>query len=82
MPDRSAKFPYGLDKVPIPTVDLQTLFARDLVVLLGSDDIETENLRQDKGAKAQGGEEMTAVHAVVLLRLCSLYVQTPFRVTG
>jgi hypothetical protein len=54
MPDRSAKFPYGLGQLPIPRPDLPALFRRDLVVLLGSDDVENENLRQDKGANAQG----------------------------
>ncbi|WP_392544405.1 hypothetical protein [Oryzobacter telluris] len=54
MPDESADFPYGLDALPTPSVDLRALFGRDLVVLLGSDDVETENLRRDRGANAQG----------------------------
>lgn len=54
MPDRSARFPYGLEGLPPATVDTRALFARDLVVLLGSDDVETENLRRDKGANRQG----------------------------
>ena len=54
MPDRSERFPYGLRGLPPGTVDLPRLFDRDLVVLLGSDDVETENLRRDKGARAQG----------------------------
>lgn len=54
MPDRSAPFPYGLAELPAGPVDLRRLFARDLVVLLGSRDVETENLRRDDGANAQG----------------------------
>lgn len=52
-PDPHIEFPYGLDHAPAP-VDLVGLFARDLTVLLGSEDVEDENLRQDEGASHQG----------------------------
>ncbi|WP_344136566.1 hypothetical protein [Pedococcus bigeumensis] len=51
--DASVSFPYGLGDAP-GGVDLPTLFARDLTVLLGSDDVEEDNLRQDDGASRQG----------------------------
>lgn len=53
VPDPDIDFPYGLDDAPGP-VDLDGLFARDLTVLLGSEDIEDDNLRQDQGASRQG----------------------------
>ena len=53
VPDLDIDFPYGLHHAPAP-VDLDGLFARDLTVLLGSEDIEDENLRQDEGAARQG----------------------------
>lgn len=52
-PDPGVDFPYGVRDAPRP-VDLPALFARDLTVLLGSDDVEEENLRQDAGASRQG----------------------------
>jgi hypothetical protein len=52
-PDPEVDFPYGLRDAP-REVDLRTLFARDLTVLLGSDDVEEDNLRQDDGASRQG----------------------------
>lgn len=52
-PDPDVTFPYGLADAPRP-VDLPTLLNRDLTVLLGSDDVEEENLRQDDGASRQG----------------------------
>ena len=52
-PDPDVDFPYGLDHAPAP-VDLDALFSRDLTVLLGSEDVEDENLRQDAGASRQG----------------------------
>ncbi len=52
MPDESVEFPYGLDGGP--DVDLKKFLARDLLVLLGGQDVENENLRSDDGANAQG----------------------------
>jgi pimeloyl-ACP methyl ester carboxylesterase len=52
-PDLDVDFPYGLGHTPA-AVDLDSLFARDLTVLLGSEDVEDENLRQDAGAARQG----------------------------
>ena len=52
-PDPDVDFPYGLDGAP-GEVDVPGLLATDLTVLLGSEDTEDENLRQDEGAARQG----------------------------
>jgi hypothetical protein len=52
-PDPDVDYPYGLDNLPHP-VDLPGFLAQHLTVLLGSDDVEDDNLRQDDGASRQG----------------------------
>lgn len=52
-PDPDVEFPYGLQEAP-SEVDVAGLLAADLTVLLGSEDTEDENLRQDEGAARQG----------------------------
>lgn len=54
MPDGGIGFPYGLRGVPATAVDRRAMYDSDLTILLGSKDVETENLRQDAGAMAQG----------------------------
>ncbi|WP_314424929.1 hypothetical protein [uncultured Microbacterium sp.] len=54
MPDESARFPYGLDGDDAPAFDAAAAFGRHLVVLLGTDDVGTKNLRRDDDAGAQG----------------------------
>lgn len=54
MPDDSERFPYGLKGDHAPAFDARAAFGRRLIVLLGEEDTETENLRQDDGAMAQG----------------------------
>lgn len=58
MPDDSTDFPYGWGDLPDVRVDRRTALSRHLVVLLGDEDVETENLRQDRGANAQGRTRM------------------------
>lgn len=53
IPDPDVDYPYGLDNAPRP-VDLPAFLAQHLTVLLGSDDVEDDNLRQDDGASQQG----------------------------
>lgn len=54
MPDGSARFPFGLDGDDAPPFDAAAAFRRHLVVLLGTDDVGTKNLRRDDDADAQG----------------------------
>ncbi|XVX21035.1 hypothetical protein ACQP1U_03940 [Actinomycetota bacterium] len=54
MPDRDVRYPYGLKDAPGEKVDLERLFSRDLVILLGADDVKAERLRQDEGTERQG----------------------------
>ncbi|NKF31987.1 hypothetical protein HER21_36775, partial [Pseudomonas sp. BGM005] len=53
MPDESARFPFGLDG-DAPQFDASAAFGRHLVILLGTDDVGTKNLRRDDEARAQG----------------------------
>jgi hypothetical protein len=53
MPDPEVAFPYGMADAPAP-VGWSALFGRDLHILLGSEDVDDENLRQDHGATVQG----------------------------
>lgn len=52
------RFPYGIGDVPGPHVDLQRLARADLTILLGANDTESENLRQDADANAQGATRL------------------------
>lgn len=52
LPDPSVRFPYGLKRAP--EVDAAGFVGRDLVVMLGGDDVEDENLRTDNQARDQG----------------------------
>ncbi|GAA1252005.1 hydrolase [Microbacterium phyllosphaerae] len=54
MPDDSARFPFGLDGPDAPDFDATAAFGRQLIVLLGTDDVGTKNLRRDPDASAQG----------------------------
>ncbi len=60
VPDDSEDFPYGLDESPLRDEDLGPAFASDLVVLLGADDIDSEDdlLRHDEQSDAQGGNRL------------------------
>lgn len=53
MPDESARFPFGLGG-DAPQFDASAAFGRHLVILLGTDDVGTKNLRRDDEARAQG----------------------------
>lgn len=54
--DASVPFPYGLEKGPAREDEMDFALATDLVVLLGADDIDSENdsLRRDEHSDAQG----------------------------
>lgn len=54
MPDDSARFPFGLDGDDAPAFDVEAAFGRTLIVLLGTDDVGTKNLRRDDDADEQG----------------------------
>ena len=54
MPDDSARFPFGLAGDDAPEFDAAAAFGRRLVILLGTDDVGTRNLRRDDDARAQG----------------------------
>lgn len=63
MPDDSAAFPFGLGGADSPPFDARSAFGRRLVVLLGTDDTGTQNLRQDDDAMAQGKTRFERGHA-------------------
>lgn len=63
MPDDDADFPFGLGGSDAPDFSGRRAFDRELVVLLGTDDTGTENLRQDAGADAQGETRLERGHA-------------------
>ncbi len=60
VPDPDLPFPYGLDGGPDDEVANGDAFARDLVVLLGADDIDPEDdyLRHDEGSDRQGNTRL------------------------
>jgi hypothetical protein len=59
LPDKSVDYPYGLDGAP-PQVDLRRAFSSNLVILLGADDIDTDDdsLRRDEESDAQGDNRL------------------------
>lgn len=52
------RFPYGFGEAPGPRVDLSRLARADLTIMLGANDTESENLRQDSDANAQGATRL------------------------
>lgn len=56
MPDTQIDFPYGVQEAPIDQLDLNTFFARELVVLVGEndDDPNAPSLRRNTQADQQG----------------------------
>lgn len=56
MPEATARFPYGMKDAP--EADPRGFLNRELVVLLGADDIESENLRSDRQAMDQGSTRL------------------------
>lgn len=56
MPEANARFPYGMKEAP--DADPRGFLNRELVVLLGADDIESENLRSDRQAMEQGSTRL------------------------
>ncbi len=56
MLDDSVRFPYGLGGVPLDEGDLGPVFASNLVVMLGADDVDPddESLRRDELSDRQG----------------------------
>jgi hypothetical protein len=54
--DGNVRFPYGLDGAPVGDREIAAALASNLVVLLGADDIESDdgNLRHDAQTDAQG----------------------------
>ncbi|MDO5629078.1 MAG: hypothetical protein Q4G43_12225 [Mobilicoccus sp.] len=57
LPDEDVEFPYGMEDAP-GTPDPEDYLTRDLVVLLGADDVEDKNLRTDADAMAQGATRL------------------------
>lgn len=60
VPAADIDFPYGLRGAP--AVDARSAYGTDLTVLLGSNDLDSENLRQDAGAMAQGATRLARGH--------------------
>ena len=56
MPDDTVAFPYGLEGSPRKEWELGHALASNLVILLGSDDVDDQDdsLRRDSGSDAQG----------------------------
>lgn len=56
MPDDTVAFPYGLEGSPRKEWELGHALASNLVILLGSDDVDNQDdsLRRDSGSDAQG----------------------------
>ena len=60
MPDFEVKFPYGLSGVPVTKQSLRQSLARELIVLLGEQDVDSahSNLRRSPPAMAQGANRL------------------------
>jgi len=59
-PDDEEDFPYGLDESPLREEDMGQAFVSDLVLLLGADDIDSDDdqLRHDDGSDEQGDNRL------------------------
>ena len=64
LPTYREAFPYGLDNAPVPTADLDAALGKNLIVLLGTADTDTQgkNLRRTPEALAQGPHRYARGH--------------------
>lgn len=60
VPDSGITFPYGLDKSPVSTEELQKAFQKNLLILLGKQDVNPNSagLRHTPEADAQGSNRL------------------------
>lgn len=82
-PSPDAPFPYGLGGLPLASGQLETSFQRDLVLLLGELDNETESrghLRETEEAMAQGAHRLErGRHFHAIARAASARLGVPLR---